>query len=124
MGEEVKENSILALSGSPRKNGNSDTLAHFILEGAATADAECTFVSLGACDFKGCIGCERCRKDKKCTGLDDDMLGVYQKIIEVKGLVLVGPVHNDYFTAWMKAFFDRLYCFYQFVDLRPAASWS
>ena len=40
-----------------------------------------------------------------------------------RGLVLVCPTHNYNVTAWMKAFIDRLYCFYEFEDTRPRA-WS
>ena len=40
-----------------------------------------------------------------------------------QGLVLVSPTHNYNVTAWMKAFIDRLYCFYNFDDNRPRG-WS
>jgi len=38
-------------------------------------------------------------------------------------MVLACPTHNYNVTAWMKAFIDRLYCFYNFEDTRPRA-WS
>lgn len=53
----------------------------------------------------------------------DGMSLLYQQIIPSKGLVLVSPVHNYNVTAWMKAFVDRLYCFYTFENNRPR-SWS
>lgn len=31
----------------------------------------------------------------------------------------LSPPHNSDITAWMKAFIDRLYCFYGLVDGRP-----
>ncbi|GCA65007.1 hypothetical protein KIPB_015998, partial [Kipferlia bialata] len=34
------------------------------------------------------------------------MTGLYPKVIEAQGLVLVCPVHNYNITAWMKAFID------------------
>ena len=40
-----------------------------------------------------------------------------------RGLVLVCPTHNYNVTAWMKAFIDRLYCFYDFDNNRPRG-WS
>jgi multimeric flavodoxin WrbA len=48
---------------------------------------------------------------------------IYPTLLESKGLVLISPVHNYNVTAWMKAFIDRLYCFYNFEDTRPRA-WS
>jgi multimeric flavodoxin WrbA len=48
---------------------------------------------------------------------------LYPKIDESRGIVLVSPVHNYNVTAWMKAFLDRLYCYYIFTDDRPRR-WS
>lgn len=48
---------------------------------------------------------------------------IYPDIIESKALVLVSPTHNYNVTAWMKAFIDRLYCFYNFDDNHPRG-WS
>jgi len=53
----------------------------------------------------------------------DGMSFFYPKIIQSRGLVLVSPTHNYNITAWMKAFIDRLYCFYIFEKNRPSA-WS
>ncbi|HDR15060.1 MAG TPA: flavodoxin family protein [Desulfobacteraceae bacterium] len=72
--------------------------------------------------YQGCIGCEKCRKDGICTGLTDGMSLVYPYILEARGLVLVSPAHNYNITSWMKAFIDRLYCFFNFDDNRPR-SW-
>lgn len=51
------------------------------------------------------------------------MVGIYQKIVESRGLFLISPVHNYNVTAWMKGFIDRLYCFYDFAEPRPG-HWS
>ena len=48
---------------------------------------------------------------------------LYPKIDEAGGIVLVSPTHNYNVTAWMKAFIDRLYCYYVFTDDRPRG-WS
>ena len=53
----------------------------------------------------------------------DGMSLVYSKVISSKGIVLVSPTHNYNITSWMKAFIDRLYCFYNFQNTRPRA-WS
>jgi multimeric flavodoxin WrbA len=51
------------------------------------------------------------------------MVEIYQKLLESRGLILISPVHNYNITAWMKAFIDRLYCFYDFAEPRPG-HWS
>jgi multimeric flavodoxin WrbA len=48
---------------------------------------------------------------------------IYPDLLEARGLILVCPTHNYNVTAWMKAFIDRLYCFYRFDDQRPRG-WS
>jgi multimeric flavodoxin WrbA len=114
---------ILGISGSPRKGGNSDTLLKHILPGAENAGAATEAIHLRDYQFQGCIGCEKCREAKQCIGLQDGMQLIYPKITEAKGLVLISPTHNHNVTAWMKAFIDRLYCYYNFSDERPG-SWS
>jgi len=117
------QQSIFGVSGSPRINGNSDSILKQIIVGASQENVTSEHLNLSKLQFQGCIGCERCRKDKICTGLIDGMSIVYQNIIHSKGLILVSPTHNYNITAWMKAFIDRLYCFYNFTNDRPR-QWS
>jgi len=119
----VPRDEVLGVGGSPRKNGNSDVLLKQVLSGVSKESIECNLLRLIDIQFQGCIGCEKCRKDKICTGLNDGMSLMYSKIISSKGLVLVSPTHNYNITSWMKAFIDRLYCFYNFQNTRPRA-WS
>ncbi|UCG55464.1 MAG: flavodoxin family protein [Dehalococcoidia bacterium] len=114
---------VLGIGGSPRKGGNSDILLKYILKGARDADAKTEVVQLRDYQFQGCIGCEKCRTAEECIGLRDAMVLIYPKIMQSKGLVLISPTHNYNVTALMKAFIDRLYCYYSFSKERPG-SWS
>ena len=114
---------VLGIGGSPRKGGNSDILLKQLLKGARDGGAATEEIQLRNYQFQGCIGCERCRKDKQCTGLQDGMQLIYPKIQEAGGLVLISPIYNYNMTALMKALIDRLYCFYDFSDERPGY-WS
>ncbi|MGD2124472.1 MAG: flavodoxin family protein [Desulfobacteraceae bacterium] len=114
---------IIGVGGSPRKNGNSDVLLKQALDRARESNVLTEKIHLRDYQFQPCIGCEKCRKDKICSGLNDGMSLLYPKIMESQGLVLVCPTHNYNVTAWMKAFIDRLYCFYVFDDNRPRG-WS
>ncbi|TVQ98340.1 MAG: flavodoxin family protein [Desulfovibrionales bacterium] len=117
------QNIVLGVGGSPRKNGNSDVLLSRVLAGVEQENIESSLIHLRDVQFQGCIGCEKCRKDKICTGLYDGMSLMYPQIMSSRGLVLVSPTHNYNITSWMKAFIDRLYCFYDFQDTIPRA-WS
>lgn len=114
---------ILGISGSPRLRGNSAAILEAALEGAASLGAEVEAAHLSQYRIEPCVGCEKCRKDKICTKFQDGMQLLYPKIMESDGLILVSPVHNYNLTAWMKAFIDRLYCFYDFTDDHPRG-WS
>ena len=114
---------VFGLSGSPRKGGNSDVLLTHILKGVKQNEVPVEKVRLFNYQYQPCIGCEKCRKAKVCTGLNDGMHLLYPKLIESQGIVLVCPTHNYNVTAWMKAFIDRLYCLYIFDNNRPRG-WS
>ena len=64
---------IIGVAGSPRKNGNSDVLLNHILSGAKEENVFTEKIHLRDYQFQPCIGCEKCRKDKICTGLNDGM---------------------------------------------------
>ena len=119
----LPQRKVLGVGGSPRKGGNSDVLLAEILNGVQAENVDFGSVQLREIQYQGCIGCERCRKDGVCAGLKDGMTLVYPCVLEARGLVLVSPAHNYNITSWMKAFIDRLYCFYKFDDNRPRG-WS
>jgi len=62
-------NQVLGIGGSPRKNGNSDVLLNQILESVAKLGIATSAAHLRDIAFQGCIGCEKCRNDKICTGI-------------------------------------------------------
>ena len=93
------------------------------MQGAAAAGAETKIFQLGEMSVHPCIGCEKCRRHKKCTRLLDGMQDIYPEIERAGGLVLATPVHNYNVTALLKAFIDRLYCYYDFTDDHPRG-WS
>ena len=114
---------VLGINGSPRRGGNSDILLGRLLGGVEKEGVKTEAVYLRDYQYQPCIGCEGCRKDNQCTGLNDGMQLIYPKIIESRGLIMVSPTHNYNVTAWIKAFIDRLYCFYSYTDDHPRG-WS
>lgn len=114
---------VLGVNGSPRTRGNSDILMRYVLKGVASRGILSEEIRLRDYQFQSCLGCERCRKDKQCTGLQDGMQLIYPKVREARGVVLISPIHNYNITALMKAYIDRLYSFYNFNPKRPGL-WS
>jgi len=110
---------MLGIGGSPRKGGNSDILLDRVLRGVRGAGATTETVQLRDYSFQSCIGCERCRREARCAGLQDDMQAIYPMIERSRGIVAVSPIHGYTVSALMKAFLDRLYCYYDFTEPRP-----
>jgi multimeric flavodoxin WrbA len=101
---------LLAVVGSPRKNGNTDILVSRIVEGAKACGAEAEIVRLGEISVRECDGCHACWRGRDCSK-DDDMRRLYPKIMAADVLVLGTPVYWYGPTALMKAFIDRFVYF-------------
>lgn len=120
---EKVQDRVLLVGGSPRRGGNSDLLLEAVAQGVRDQGLEAEIVHLRDHQYQPCMGCERCRRDLICTRLQDGMTLLYPRIEAARGLVLASPVHNYNVTSWIKAFIDRLYCYYDFSEPRPGP-WS
>ena len=83
---------VLVLSGSPRKNGNSDLLCNEFLKGAAESGHEVEKIRVAEKKIGYCRGCYAC-KDTGICAIRDDMAEVLQKMIDADVLVLASPVY-------------------------------
>jgi multimeric flavodoxin WrbA len=99
---------VTAILGSPRKNGNTDTLAGRLLQGAEEAGHVTETAALRRLTIRPCIGCEQCWKKGPPCVLDDDMLPLYETVASSDVLVFATPVYWYAPTAIMKGFLDRL----------------
>lgn len=97
---------ITALNGSPRRNGNTETLLDAFLNGAKKAGAEVTKIRLSDIEFKNCKGCNACHKKGVCI-LNDALTPIFDEIMSSDILVLASPIYSMTVTAEMKAFIDR-----------------
>ncbi|MCP4667243.1 MAG: flavodoxin family protein, partial [Deltaproteobacteria bacterium] len=81
--DKEKAAKVLILLGSPRKKGNSALLAEMITKGAESAGAQVEKVFLHGMEIAPCQSCYACQKrDSKGCAIDDDMQGIFQKLIE------------------------------------------
>jgi multimeric flavodoxin WrbA len=98
---------VVAFVGSPRKNGNTATLAKEVLRGAEEAGAETKVFNLYDMNIKPCQGCLVCRKTGQCV-IQDDFQQMFQHIVAADALVFASPVYMWQITAQMKLLWDRL----------------
>ena len=101
---------ILAVVGSPRRNGNTDILVSRIAEGARTKGAMVDELYLGDFTIKECDGCHKCWEGKECSK-NDEMCNIYPKIIRSDVIIFGTPVYWYGPTGLMKIFIDRFVYF-------------
>ena len=97
---------VLILSGSPRKNGNSDILCDEFMKGAAEAGHQVEKVRVAEKNIGYCRACYACKGTGVCA-IKDDMAGILQKMIDADVLVLASPVYFYSIDAQLKVVIDR-----------------
>ena len=97
---------MLAINGSPRKRGNTETVLNAFVEGAKEAGAEVTVIRLVEIDHKNCKGCNSCHKNGVCV-IRDALTPVFDQMLQSDILVLASPIYSMSVTAEMKALIDR-----------------
>jgi multimeric flavodoxin WrbA len=100
---------IVAVLGSPRPQGNSNTLARAFLEAARERGAETQEFLLNQMDFKGCQACMACKTKSETCILEDDLAPILEAVRDADVLVLASPVYFGDLSSQLKAFFDRTY---------------
>jgi multimeric flavodoxin WrbA len=101
---------VLIAVGSPRKGGNSATLAKQVAAGAEATGAQVESLRLQDLDIRPCRACDACHKgeERKCV-VEDDMQALYPKLREADVLVIASPVYWFTVSAQTKLFMDRWY---------------
>jgi multimeric flavodoxin WrbA len=97
---------VLGIYGSPRRQGNSETLMKAFLQGAAEAGALVEEIFLRQLKVSPCLEIYHCFKDGTCP-IKDDMRGLYDKLLEADVVALASPVFFYGVTAQVKAMIDR-----------------
>jgi multimeric flavodoxin WrbA len=102
---------ILILTGSPRKNGNSDMLADAFIKGAQEKGYTVNKIEAAKLNVSGCNACDMCwTKDGACVQ-SDNMAEIEPLIENADMLVLVSPLYFYGISAQLKAVIDRLYAY-------------
>jgi len=113
---ELKKIKILGISGSPRKNANTDYMVQMALLAAGQIKGvETEYVRLADYKYKsGCISCYRCDREpsleKLCRGVDDGHNIILKKEIEADGFIWGSPVFYQGVTSQFKMWLDRHEC--------------
>lgn len=102
---------IIGISGSPVKQGNTDTFLSTIMDNATEKGLDTDIVSLADMKIKNCIHCNYClskQKPGRYCSLNDDAQQIYEKLETADIIVLASPVYFMRTSGMMATFIDRL----------------
>ncbi|MCF8118857.1 MAG: flavodoxin family protein [Deltaproteobacteria bacterium] len=97
---------IVALYGSPRRNGNTATLLKMAVQGAADGGAQVEEVVLRDLKMSPCLEIYACRQTGRCA-IQDDFQPLYDKLLRCRGIMLASPIFFYTVSAHTKILMDR-----------------
>ncbi len=100
---------VMAVLGSPRRQGNSSTLAARFLGQAAKKGAETVSYFLEEMKYKGCKACGACKKVSDRCVIQDDLAGVLEEMKSADIIIFAVPNYFGDFSGQFKLFLDRTY---------------
>ncbi len=111
---------ILAIHGSPRKNGNSEILLDTFIKGIFQAlkdfsnrfEVKVEKIRLPELNFSPCKECGGCEVKKECVVEDDFKTFLTPKIWNSDFLVISTPIFFYSHTSYVQAFFERFQAFW------------
>jgi len=100
---------VIAINGSPRKDGNTTLLIRVVFEQLEAAGILTEMIQLGGKPLRGCTACMKCWEiqDGRCIIENDQVNAIVDKMNSADGIILGSPTYFADVTAEMKALIDR-----------------
>lgn len=108
---------LLAIMGSPRKDGNTAQLLQLIQK-SAPKNWEVEIIVLTDYQIYGCTGCSQCQMDTEhftCIQNDDGNM-LLSKIIAADAVIYGTPLYGHNYSWQLKIFLDRHIPLFKFVS--------
>jgi multimeric flavodoxin WrbA len=99
---------IVAVYGSPRRNGNTSTLLKQAVAGAREAGAQVEEIVLRDLKLSACLEIYSCKTEGECR-IRDDYQRVRDTVLSGAGLMLASPIFYYTVSAHTKAFMERFH---------------
>jgi len=97
---------IIAIYGSPRRDGNTATLLNHAVKGAEESGAEVEKIVLRDYKISPCLEIYGCKKTGRCV-INDDFHQVVDKLAACQALMLASPIFFYTVSAHTKILMDR-----------------
>ena len=92
---------IVILTGSPHKNGTSNTLVDEFIKGASEKGHLIKRYDTAFLDIHPCIGCDHCGMNGTCA-FNDDMIEILDTILASDLIVFATPIYYFVFLLKLK----------------------
>ncbi len=104
---------VVAICGSPRRQGNTATLIEALLEGARERGAKTTRFDPAHMRIENCTAGDECLATPEAScRIEDDMRQIYEGLRRAQAWVFGTPVYHAHVTGTLKNVIDRMYAFY------------
>ncbi|WP_313153199.1 flavodoxin family protein [Lacrimispora sp.] len=102
---------VIAINGSPRKNGNTDQALKIMTDELEQQGIEVEIIQIGHLEIHGCIHCGYCwtSEGNHCVFKNDIVNETAKKMREADGFILGSPTYYAGIAGTMKAFLDRVF---------------
>jgi multimeric flavodoxin WrbA len=97
---------IVAIYGSPRRNGNTSVLLRSAVQGAQSVGASVHEIVLRDMKISPCLEIYGCKQTGRCA-IKDDFQQVYDLLMQCRGLMLASPIFFYTVSAHTKILMDR-----------------
>ena len=104
---------VLGISGSPRKDGNTEILLNKALSGLQEKGLDVEKIRLNDLKIAPCQECDVVNDDGTCR-VEDDFQSLYNKIMNADILILASPIFFGSVSAQMKIMIDRFQCYWRY----------
>lgn len=112
---------IIGISGSPRKDGNTEEAVKYALELLGKGRANQTnFLRVYDYDIKSCLGCRDCMEKMKCVIDEDEFSFLWDELTKASVAIIGAPVYWYAPPGKMKDFIDRTHGYYACPNNRLA----
>lgn len=100
---------VLGISGSPRKNGNSEILLKHAIKPFLEKGGESKIYKLNDIKVQPCKGCEACTHNRGRCVINDDMQKIYEAFRWCDSIIISSPVYSRNICSQLMAILDRHY---------------
>ncbi|MDR0491516.1 MAG: flavodoxin family protein, partial [Oscillospiraceae bacterium] len=98
---------ILAVNGSPHKDGNTEHMLQMLLNVCAISGHQTEMYQAGGRPVRGCLACGGCGSHIGRCATEDWINELYQKMAKADAILLGSPTYFADLTPEIKAVIDR-----------------